>query len=186
MAALIYSSITSLDGYINDRDGNFDWAEPDAEVHAFINDLQRPVRTFLFGRRTYDVMTAWETLDPGNSPEMADFAAEWHATDKIVYSRTLDRVTTARTELRRKFDPAEVLRLTAGADHDLLIGGPGIAAEALRAGVVDEIQQFICPVVVGGGTPFLPDDLRMPLRLLEERQFAASGVVYLRYSTSHH
>jgi len=181
--ALIYSSITSLDGYIDDIDGTFDWAEPDPEVHAFINDLQRPVRTFLFGRRTYDVMTAWETLDAGDSPEMADFAAEWHDTDKVVFSRTLDHVSTARTELRREFDPIEVAELVRTSDHDVLIGGPGIAAEALRAGLVDEIQQFVCPMIVGGGTRFLPDDLRMPLQLLEHHRFAASGVVYLRYRT---
>ncbi|MBK4347136.1 dihydrofolate reductase family protein [Lacisediminihabitans changchengi] len=180
MARLIYSSISSLDGYIADRDGDFRWAAPDAEVHGFINDLQRSSRTWLFGRRTYDVMTAWETID-NDAPEMRDFAEQWHAADKLVFSRTLDRVDTARTDLRRDFDATEVARLKDRSEHDLVIGGPGIAAEALRAGLVDEILQFVCPVVVGGGTRFLPDGLRMSLQLLEERRFDASDVVYLRY-----
>ena len=182
MAALIYSSITSLDGYVSDSEGAFDWAAPDAEVHGFINDLQRPASTYLFGRRMYDVMAAWETIDAAGSPEMTDFAAQWHDTDKLVFSRTLHHAWTARTELRHEFDPAEIARLKASTDHDLVIGGPGIAAAALRAGLVDEIQQFVCPIVVGGGTAFLPDGLRMPLQLIEERRFT-SGVVYLRYRT---
>ena len=183
MARLIFSSITSLDGYVADSDGDFQWAAPDAEVHGFINAVQRSARTFLFGRRMYEVMRAWESIDD-NEPVMQDFAAQWHAADKLVYSRTLDRVDTARTELRRDFDVAEVVRLKERSLHDLVIGGPGLAAEALRAGLVDEIHQFICPWIVGGGTAFLPDGLRMPLQLLEERRFEASGVVYLRYGVA--
>ena len=125
-------------------------------------------------------MTAWETIDD-NAPEMQDFAAQWRAADKLVYSRTLDHVSTARTELRHDFDATEITRLKQTSEHDLVIGGPGLATEALRAGLVDEVLQFICPFIVGGGTRFLPEGLRMSLQLLEERRFAASGVVFLRY-----
>jgi len=180
VAKLIYSSITSLDGYVADDSGDFTWGRPDLEVHTFINDLQRPIRTFLFGRRMYEVMSAWETMT-SDSPEMTDFAAQWHAAEKVVYSRTLDHVSTAHTSIRHDFDSAEVSDLLRLSDHDLLIGGPAIAAEALRAGLVDEIHQFVYPVIVGGGTAFLPNGLRTALSLVDERRFGASGVVYLRY-----
>ena len=183
MARLIYSSISSLDGYIADSDGDFQWAAPDAVVHGFINDVQRSARTFLFGRRMWETMRAWESIDD-DEPVMRDFAAQWHAADKLVYSHTLDQVDTARTELRHDFDVAEVVRLKERSQHDLVIGGPGLAAEALRAGMVDEIHQFVCPFIVGGGTRFLPDGLRMPLQLIEERRFEPSGVVYLRYGVA--
>jgi dihydrofolate reductase len=184
MARLIYSAITSLDGYIADEDGNFDWAEPDEEVHAFLNDLERPVGTYLYGRRMYEVMAGWETVDIGadQSPFTRDFAAIWQAAEKIVYSTTLATVSSARTRIEREFDPEAVRQLKARADRDLTIGGPALAAQALRAGLVDECQLFLTPIVVGGGTPSLPDHLRLPLELLDERRFG-NGVVYLRYRT---
>lgn len=186
MATLIYSAIASLDSYVADEAGNFDWAAPDEEAHAFINDLERPVGTYLYGRRMYDVMAFWETL-PSDAPEppvMHDFAAIWRAADKVVYSRTLAATSTTRTYIEREFDPAAVRRLKASATRDISVGGPGLAAEALRAGLVDECQLFIAPIVVGGGTPWLPDGLLMPLELLDERRFG-SGMVYLRYRVKH-
>ena len=184
MAKLIYSAITSLDGYINDEDGNFDWAAPDEEVHRFVNDLARPVGTYLLGRRMYDTLAVWETISTGGdqSPAMGDFAGIWRAADKVVYSRTLDTVTTARTRIERDFDPEAVRRLKASADADLTVGGPGLAANAFRAGLVDECQLFLSPIVVGGGTPSLPDKVRLELELLDERRFG-NGVVYLHYRT---
>ena len=184
MAKLIYSAITSLDGYINDEDGNFDWAAPDEEVHRFVNDLGRPVGTFLLGRRMYDTLAVWETMatDGDPSPAIADFAGIWRAADKVVYSRTLDTVATARTRIERDFDPEGVRRLKASADADLTVGGPGLAANAFRAGLVDECQLFLSPIVVGGGTPSLPDKVRLELELLDERRFG-NGVVYLHYRT---
>ena len=182
MARLIYSAICSLDGYTADADGKFDWAVPDEEVHAFVNELERPVGTYLYGRRMYETMAAWETLGavPGQSAIAVDFAAIWQAADKVVYSRTLGSVTTARTRLEREFDPAAVARMKAVADRDLTIAGPGLAAHALRAGLVDECHLLLAPVVVGGGTRALPDGLRLRLELLDERRFG-SGVAYLRY-----
>jgi dihydrofolate reductase len=184
MAKLIYSAITSLDGYINDEDGNFDWAAPDEEVHRFVNDRARPVGTYLLGRRMYDTLAVWETMPTGGdqSPAMGDFAGIWRAADKVVYSRTLDTVTTARTRIERDFDPEAVRRLKASADADLAVGGPGLAANAFRAGLVDECQLFLSPIVVGGGTPSLPDKVRLELELLDERRFG-NGVVYLNYRT---
>jgi dihydrofolate reductase len=182
MARLIYSAITSLDGYVADVDGRFDWAAPDEEVHAFVNDLERPVGTYLYGRRMYEVMAAWETLHsvPGQSAPMLDFAAIWQAAEKVVYSRTLAAVSTARTRLERGFDPEAVGRMKAAADRDITVGGPGLAAHALRAGLVDECHLLLSPVVVGGGTRALPDGLRLRLELLDERRFG-NGVAYLRY-----
>ena len=181
MARLIYSATSSLDGYVADRDGNFDWTEPSEEVHAFVNDLLRPIGTYLFGRRLYEVMTVWETLDLSDQPApIRDFAEIWQAADKIVYSRTLDAVSTARTRLEREFDPEAVRRMKEAASRDLLVGGPGLAAHALRAGLVDECHLFLVPIVVGGGTRYLPDDIRLELELLEDRRFA-DGTVYLRY-----
>jgi dihydrofolate reductase len=184
MAKLIYSAIASLDGYIADEDGNFDWAMPDEEVHAFVNDLERPIGTYLYGRRMYEVMVFWETADtlPDEPPVMRDFAAIWQAADKIVYSRTLEAVSSARTRLARDFDPEAVRQLKARSARDLTIGGPALAAQALKAGLVDECHLFLAPVVVGGGTPSLPDHVRVQLELLDERRFG-NGMVYLRYRT---
>jgi dihydrofolate reductase len=182
MAKLIYSAITSLDGYVADEHGNFDWSAPDEEVHAFVNDLERPVGTYLYGRRMYDVMRYWETAPTsGDEPAAArDFAGIWQAADKIVYSRTLEAVSSANTRLERAFDPEAVRKLKASADRDLSVGGPALAGQALEAGLVDEIQLFLSPVLVGGGNPALPDGVPAQLELLEERRFG-SGVVYLHY-----
>ena len=184
MAKLIYSALTSLDGYIADENGNFDWAAPDEEVHAFVNDLERPVGTYLYGRRMYEVMRAWETADTfaDQRPVMQDFAQIWQAADKIVYSKTLDTVSSARTRIGRGFDPDAVRQLKAGAGRDLTVGGPDLAAQAIRAGLVDEWQLFLTPIVVGGGNPALPDDVRVNLELLDARRFTG-GVVHLRYRT---
>jgi dihydrofolate reductase len=184
LAKLIYAAITSLDGYIEDADGTFDWAEPDEEVHRFINSLERPVGTYLYGRRLYEVMVGWET-DPtlaDQSPIMRDFAEIWQAADKIVYSRTLESVPSARTRIERDFDPEAIRRMKAQAGCDLSVGGPDLAAHAFRAGLVDECQLYITPIVVGGGKPSLPSDVRLKLELLDERRFG-SGVVYLHYRT---
>jgi len=182
MAKLIYSAITSLDGYVADEDGVFDWAAPDEEVHAYVNDLERPIGTYLYGRRMYEVMQFWATTDD-DAPVMADYAAIWRAADKVVYSTTLTTVSTDRTRLEPAFDPDAVRALKATDARDLSIGGPHLAAEAMRAGLVDEINLFLHPIVVGGGNPALPDHLRVPLELLDERRFA-SGVVHLHYRTT--
>jgi dihydrofolate reductase len=184
MAKLIYSAITSLDGYIADEDGNFDWAAPDEEVHTFVNDLERPVGTYLYGRRMYEVMAPWET-DPtlaDQSRVMRDFAELWQAADKIVYSKTLETVSTARTQIERAFDPGAVRQLKAQAGRDITVGGPDLAAQAIKAGLVDEFQLFFVPIVVGGGNPSLPNNVRLKLELLDERRFG-NGVVHLRYRT---
>ena len=185
MGKLITTAITSLDGYIADKDGKFDWSMPDEEVHTFVNDLERQVGTYLYGRRMYDVMRWWETAQTlaDLSGVALDFAAVWQAADKIVYSRTLDTVSTARTRLEREFDPEAVRRLKEGDDRDLAISGPHLAAYAIRAGLVDEYHQFVSPVVVGGGTHWLPDGVRIDLELLDQRRFG-NGVVYLRYRPS--
>jgi dihydrofolate reductase len=181
MAKLIYSAIASLDGYVNDENGEFDWSAPDEEVHAFVNDLERDIGTYLYGRRLYEVMVAWETMDPaGQSPATVDYTGIWRAADKVVYSRSLDAVSSARTRIEREFDPAAVREWKASATRDLSVGGPELAAVALRAGLVDECHLFVNPVVVGGGTRALPDHLRVPLVLLDERRFD-SGVVHLHY-----
>jgi dihydrofolate reductase len=184
VAKLVYSAIASLDGYVADEDGVFDWAAPDAEVHAFVNDLERPVGTYLYGRRIYEVMVAWETAQTlaGQSPVARDFAAVWQAAEKIVYSRTLETVSSARTRIERDFDPEAVRRLKASAGRDLSVGGPELAAEAIRAGLVDECHLFLTPVIVGGGKQALPDHLRVKLELLDERRFRG-GVVHLHYRT---
>jgi dihydrofolate reductase len=185
VAKLICTALTSLDGYIADEHGDFAWAAPDTEVFAFINDLERPIGTYLYGRRLYDAMVAWETAlaEPGHSQVEVDFANLWLAADKVVYSTTLDRPRSARTRIERAFDPDAVAAWKAGAERDLSVGGPALAAHALRAGLVDEIRQFLSPVIIGGGTSFLPDRLRLNLELLDERRFA-SGVVYLRYAVA--
>jgi dihydrofolate reductase len=181
VARLIYSAITSLDGYVADESGNFDWAVPGEDVHRFVNDLERSVGTYLYGRRMYEVMAAWENADalPEQTPVTREFAEIWQAADKIVYSRTLEAAPTARTRIERDFDPDEVRRLK-DSPRDLSVGGPDLAGQALEAGLVDELQLFITSVVVGGGTQALPDGLRLELKLLEERRFE-SGVVYLHY-----
>jgi dihydrofolate reductase len=184
MAKLIYSPITSLDGYIEDTTGNFDWAAPDEEVHQFVNDLERSAGTYLYGRRMYEMMTAWET-DASlmeESPITRDFAEIWQAADKIVYSKTLESVSTKRTRLERDFDPDAVRQLKAAAGADIAIGGANLAAQAFRAGLIDECHLFLNPIVVGGGKPSLPDDVRLDLELLDERRFG-NGVVFLRYRT---
>jgi dihydrofolate reductase len=182
MATLIYSAITSLDGYTADETGNFDWAAPDEEVHAFVNDRERPIGTYLYGRRMYDTMAYWETAPaPTNrSAAVQDYAGIWKAADKVVYSRTLDTVSSERTRIERDFDPAAVRQLKESADRDISVGGPGLAAEALGAGLVDELHLFLNPVVVGGGTRALPDEVRLQLDLLDDHRFG-NGVVYLRY-----
>ncbi len=182
MADLIYSAITSLDGYVADERGNFDWAEPDEEVHAFINDLERPIGTYLYGRRLYEMMAAWETVsaDAGQPAVVSDFAQIWRAADKIVYSRTLETASSARTTIERGFAPEAVRRMKAQAAHDISIGGPHLAAQAIRAGLVDEYRLFVTPIVVGGGNASLPRDIRLQLELAEERRFR-SGTVFLRY-----
>ena len=159
MANLIYSGITSLDGYVVDADGNFDWAAPDAEVHAFVNELERPVGTYLYGRRMYEVMRYWDTaLEQADQPAVAqEYARIWQAADKIVYSGTLTAADTARTRLERTFDPERVRDLKASSAADLSVGGPHLAADALRAGLVDEVWQILAPVLVGGGTAMFPD-----------------------------
>jgi dihydrofolate reductase len=184
MPKLIYAMNTSLDGYINDEQGNFDWSEPDEEVHAFFNELVRPIGTHLYGRRLYETMSYWhDPEDLAEQPEyIRDFAEIWQRTDKVVYSRTLDSPSTPRTRIESAFDPDAVRELKESAGADLSVGGPGLAAETLRAGLVDELHQVIHPVIVGGGTPWLPDGLRLDLELLEERRFAA-GPVHLHYRT---
>jgi dihydrofolate reductase len=184
MARLIYAAITSLDGYVADEDGNFDWSAPDEEVHAFVNDLQRTVGTNLYGRRMYEVMVAWEAMPTTDQPlVIQDFANLWRAADKVVYSTTLPAVSSARTRLERAFDPEAIRRLKASAEQDIAVGGPELAAQAIRAGLVDDWHFFVVPKVVGGGTRFLPDGARLRLQLLDERRFD-SGVVHLRYRTA--
>jgi dihydrofolate reductase len=182
MAALIYSVIASLDGYTVDADGRFDWAEPADDVHAHINEAQRSFGTHLYGRRLYQTMSAWQTFgtDPGDPPVTRDFGEIWRAADKIVYSATLDEVSTPRTRLERSFQPEAVRALKDAADADLLIGGATLAADALRAGLVDECRIYVAPVVVGGGTRWLPAGIRLRLELLDEHRFA-SGMAYLGY-----
>ena len=176
---LVYTAITSLDGYVNDESGNFDWAAPDEEVHAFVNDLERDIGTYLYGRRLYEVMVAWETMQSGE-PTIQDYTRIWQAADKVVYSRTLAEPQTPRTSVEHSFDPAEVQRRKAEATLDLTIGGATLAGAAIRAGLVDELHQLVTPVVVGGGTSWLPDGVRLHLELLGERRFAG-GFVFLRY-----
>lgn len=182
MARLIYSAIMSVDGYTADADGKFDWAAPDEEVHRFVNDLERTVGTYLYGRRMYETMRYWETAHalPRQSPLSLEFARIWQAADKVVFSRSLDTVSTARTSLEQSFDADAVRRLKSGTDHDLTVGGASLAEEALTSGLVDELQLFLVPVTVGGGKPALPVRVRLDLELLETRTFP-DGTVFLRY-----
>ncbi len=182
MAHLIYSAISSLDGFIEDRDGNFDWAMPDEEVHTFINNLERSVGTYLLGRRMYEIMMVWET-DPNlaaESPLMQDFAQIWQAANKIVYSRKLATPSTRNTKIERTFDPEAIEELKKTVQHEIAIGGAELATHAFRAGLIDECHLFLIPIIVGGGKPSLPDNVRSELELLEERRFG-NGTVYLRY-----
>lgn len=176
MSRLIYAAIASLDGYVADEQGRWDWSEPSHEVHAAVNDLTRPARTHLYGRRMYDVLVAWETIDDPE-PVMRDFAEIWRSADKVVYSRTLEEVSSARTRIEREFDPELVRAMKA--EQDLLIAGPELAGQAMRAGLVDELHLFLSPVVVGGGNPALPAT-RSDLELLGERRFG-NDVVHLHY-----
>ena len=182
MAKLIYTAITSLDGYVADEDGNFDWAEPDEEVHSFVNDLERPVGTHLYGRRMYDVMVYWQTAHTlADQPAfIQDFAQIWQAADKIVYSTTLETVSSARTRIERDFDPEAVRQLKESAGRNITVGGPELAAQAIKAGMIDEYHLFLAPIVVGGGKKSLPDNVRLTLKLLDERRFG-NGTVHLRY-----
>ena len=184
MTALIYTVICSLDGYIADRDGNFEWAAPDEEVHAFVNDLERSVGCYLYGRRLYETMVAWETMDTGpDQPAVVrDYAQLWQAAEKIVYSSTLAQVSSARTRIEREFDLDAVRQLKTSAGADISVGGPHLAAHAIRAGLVDEIRLLVVPMIVGDGNPALPHDVRVTLALLDERRFG-NGTVYLRYAT---
>ena len=182
MARLIYSAITSLDGYIEDTEGKFEWAAPDEEVHAFVNDLERPVGTYLYGRRMYETMVFWENPPDlaAEPPVVRDFAGIWQRADKIVFSRTLREVSSGKTRIEREFDPEAVQQLKTTSVADLGVGGPELAAEAIGAGLVDEYQLFVVPVILGGGKRSLPGDARVNLDLLDHRRFG-NGTVYLRY-----
>ena len=181
MARLIYAAIASLDGYVADEQGNFDVLAPDAEVHAFVNDLERAVGTHLYGRRMYEVMVWWETVETAGEPDVIrDFAEIWWAADKIVYSRTLEAVASERTRIEREFEPETVREMKAMTERDITVGGPELAGQALAAGLVDECHLFLVPVLMGGGTRALPDGLRLQMELLDERRFG-SGVVHLHY-----
>ena len=184
MSKLVYSAIASLDGYIADEERNFDWAAPGEELHAFVNELERPIGTYLYGRRMYETMAVWETIDPGDEPpEVRDYAEIWRAADKIVFSRTLEEPTSSRTRIERAFEPAAVRDLKAEATSDLSIGGSELATQALEAGLVDELHLFVVPVLVGGGRRFLGEGVSARLELLGERRFRC-GAVHLHYRVS--
>jgi dihydrofolate reductase len=182
MAELIYSAIASLDEYVEDERGKFDWATPDDEVHAFVNDLERPVGTYLYGRRMYETMVFWESVDTGGDQAVAlrDFAHIWRGAEKIVYSRTLRTASSAKTRIERDFDPAAIRQLKEATDRDITIGGAELASQAIAQGLVDQCHLFLSPILVGGGKRALPDGVRTRLELVDERRFA-SGVVYLGY-----
>ena len=182
MAKLIYTAISSLDGYVADAEGNFDWSAPDDEVHRFVNDLERPIGTYLLGRRMYEVMRYWDTAPTGNDEPSAgqEYAKIWQAADKIIYSKSLEQVSSTRTRIEREFDPGAIQDLKAAATRDLSVGGPTLAAQAIKLGLVDECHLFLSPIVVGGGNPALPDNVRLELELLDERRFG-NGVVHLHY-----
>jgi dihydrofolate reductase len=184
MAKLIYSAITSLDGYVADKNGKFDWAAPDQEVHAFVNDLERKIGTYLYGRRMYEVMLYWETAPTeGDSPFVErDYARIWRAAEKIVFSKTLAKPSSTNTRLERQLDPDAIRKTKAGSSRDFSVGGPALAGQAIKAGLVDEIHLFLHPIIVGGGNQALPDDVRVRLELLEENRFG-NGVAHLHYRT---
>jgi dihydrofolate reductase len=186
MRKLIYSTIASLDGYVEDSRGRFDWAAPDEEVHAFVNELERPIGTYLYGRRMYETMVFWETLaTTDQSPATRDYAEIWRAAEKVVYSRTLQTPSSGRTRIERDFSPAAIRRLKESVLSDVTVGGAELAGEAMTAGLVDEFRALIVPVIVGGGKRALPNDLRAQLELLDERRFR-SGVVHLHYRLRAH
>ena len=178
MANLSYTAIASLDGYIEDEEGKFDWAAPDEEVHAFVNDLERPVGTHLYGRRMYETMVWWETGD--HAGVYGDYAEIWRAAEKVVYSRKLQTVSSERTRIEREFDAAAIRRLKESSRSDISIGGAELAGQAIAEGLVDECHLFLGPVLVGGGKRALPASVRAELKLLDHRRFR-SGVVYLHY-----
>jgi dihydrofolate reductase len=182
MARLIYAAITSLDGYVENSEGRFDYWIPDEELFRFINELERPIGTFLFGRRMYETMLYWEAADKeaDGSESFRDFTRIWQAAEKVVYSRTLKSPSSAKTRIERDFEPEAVRRLKSSASHDLAISGAELAGQAIRAGLVDELQQFVAPIIVGGGKPWLPKTVRLDLELLDSTRFA-SGAVGLRY-----
>jgi dihydrofolate reductase len=182
MAKLIYAAISSVDGYVADTEGNFDWSAPDEEVHRFVNELERPIGTHLYGRRMYEVMRYWETAPTGDGEPSAqqEYAKIWQAADKIVYSRSLKQASSARTSIEREFDPEAIQQLKATAARDISVSGPTLAARALKLGLIDECHLFLSPIVVGGGNPALPDNVRLGLELLDERRFS-NGVVHLHY-----
>ena len=182
MAKLIYSAIASADGYVEDAAGGFDWAAPDEEVHRFVNDLERPVGTYLYGRRMYETMIYWDTVDAvtGQPSSAREFAGIWQAAEKVVFSTTLKSVPGARTRIERNFDPAKIRQLKSATERDMTVGGADLAGQAIKAGLVDELQLFLVPVIVGGGKRALPRGVRSDLELLDTQRFA-SGAVYLRY-----
>jgi dihydrofolate reductase len=184
VAKLIYSAIASLDGYVADEHGNFDWATPDEEVHTFVNDLERSIGTYLYGRRMYETMVFWETAQtlPDQPSYVRDYTEIWQAADKVVYSTTLDTVSSAKTKLERALDPGAVGQMKERADRDISVGGPGLAGQAIGAGLVDELHLILAPVVVGGGTRCLPADVRVEVELLDERRFD-NGMVHVHYRT---
>lgn len=185
MSKLVYAAIASLDGYIADRSGDFSWAAPDEEVHSFVNELERPIGTYLYGRRMYEVMRVWETDEilAGQPRCMHEYAEIWRAAEKVVYSTKLGSVATERTRLEREFDPEAVRRLKAEADRDISIGGAALAAQALDAGLVDECHLWLSPIAIGAGKAALQVGAQLHLELLEQRRFEG-GVVYLRYAVS--
>lgn len=181
MSNLVYSALMSLDGYLEDETGNFDWAMPDEELHSFINDLERQIGTHLYGRRMYETMAVWQTIDgPDVSTVEAEFATGWRSIDKVVYSRTLDAVSTPRTRLEREFEPGAAQQMKDTAGRDISIGGPGLAQHAFQADLVDEVHLFSFPVIIGRGKPALPHGVRLELKLLNERQFP-KDVIYSHY-----
>jgi len=181
MGKLIYSAIASLDGYVADKDGKFDWAAPDAALHTAVNELERPIGTQLYGRGMYETMVFWETARTIDQPAFVhDFAQIWHSAEKVVYSATLETVSSAKTRIERRFDPEAVRQLKAAAPRDISMGGPTLAGRAFEAGLIDEFHLFVVPIVVGGGKRALPDNVRVRLQLLNERRFD-SGVVHLHY-----
>ena len=183
MAKLIYTSISSLDEYVVDAQGKFDWAAPDEEVHAFVNDLERALGTFLYGRRIYETMMVWETMPVENEPPVVqDYAQIWRAAQKIVFSRTLTKPSTPKTRIEKSFDPAAIAKLKKESSRDIGIGGAELAGEAIKAGLVDEMHLFLHPIVIGGGRRALPNGTRVQLELLDEKRFQ-SGVVHLHYRT---
>ncbi len=185
MAKLIFSLITSVDGYIEDKDGDIRWGAPDDEVASFVNDLEQTVGTYLYGRRMYETMVFWETaqLDADDPPSVRDFKELWQAADKVVYSRSLEAVSSAKTRIERDFDPGVIQALKSSEERDISVSGANLAAQALKAGIVDECQLYVTPVVLGGGKPALPSDVRVDFELVDERRFR-SGVVFLHYRTS--